>query len=524
MSILCSLHDADGFEHVRAGCPATMTLRMRNGGTRAVLVSTRRGSPRIVIDFGTARADVSLDPSRATGHFTARAASDGTLELIPAGPERWWCPKEILSAEFPEFRIDGAAGHAVITLRFEGFGEEADGTYEIVVLKLGAVDGGQASPQSAPPIAASWQEGPEVEVAKAAGSSAGELILRVDGTSGGGRYYLALSSGNAPGLGALVLPEDAHRLVADAGAAWNCDRIAESPRAVWAITESAETPDSLEISLRGIFSKRCPGFAHIVLYRIGVPGAADQYVVLPVVLTTATVSITSFTVNKSLLRNITQPETVLLSWQTRNASAVVLSTAGVVNFAQTEYPQTVEETTTFVLTAYDSAMDQVVSSSVTVTVDPPLASRLVPRGTIALWSGTAADIPPHWHLCDGTNGTRDLRDRFIMGAGPSATPPHSQGEEETHSHVVPAIERAFTTAEAGSHQHKFPQSWYQRKLAGGQYSSIDTNSDFSKNTKVQEAGAHTHAITVSTVAVDTGPNRGSVRPPWYALCYIMKGD
>ena len=33
-----------------------------------------------------------------------------------------------------------------------------------------------------------------------------------------------------------------------------------------------------------------------------------------------------------------------------------------------------------------------------------------------MWSGTIATIPAGWQLCDGTNGTPDLRDRFIVCA------------------------------------------------------------------------------------------------------------
>ena len=40
----------------------------------------------------------------------------------------------------------------------------------------------------------------------------------------------------------------------------------------------------------------------------------------------------------------------------------------------------------------------------------------VPIGGIIMWSGTVASIPADWQLCDGTNGTPDLRDKFIVGA------------------------------------------------------------------------------------------------------------
>lgn len=47
---------------------------------------------------------------------------------------------------------------------------------------------------------------------------------------------------------------------------------------------------------------------------------------------------------------------------------------------------------------------------------------LMPSRGIIMWSGTAADIPTGWALCDGTGGTPDLTDRFILGAGKTYQP------------------------------------------------------------------------------------------------------
>ena len=44
---------------------------------------------------------------------------------------------------------------------------------------------------------------------------------------------------------------------------------------------------------------------------------------------------------------------------------------------------------------------------------------MVPSGLVALWSGNPATIPAGWVLCDGNNGTPDLRDRFVVGAAGS---------------------------------------------------------------------------------------------------------
>ncbi len=41
----------------------------------------------------------------------------------------------------------------------------------------------------------------------------------------------------------------------------------------------------------------------------------------------------------------------------------------------------------------------------------------IPSGGIIMWSGSVASIPQGWALCDGTNGTPDLKDRFVISAG-----------------------------------------------------------------------------------------------------------
>jgi len=49
----------------------------------------------------------------------------------------------------------------------------------------------------------------------------------------------------------------------------------------------------------------------------------------------------------------------------------------------------------------------------------PNGAALIPPGGIIMWSGGIASIPAGWALCNGQNGTPDLRDRFVVGAGGS---------------------------------------------------------------------------------------------------------
>lgn len=59
---------------------------------------------------------------------------------------------------------------------------------------------------------------------------------------------------------------------------------------------------------------------------------------------------------------------------------------------------------------------------------------MVPIGSIILWSGSIASIPAGWQLCDGTNGTPNLKQRFTIGAGEIYAVGERGGSFE-HSHV-----------------------------------------------------------------------------------------
>jgi len=111
----------------------------------------------------------------------------------------------------------------------------------------------------------------------------------------------------------------------------------------------------------------------------------------------------------------------------------------------------------------------------------------VPSGVIAMWSGTNANIPSGWYLCDGNNSTPDLTDRFIIGRA-AATNTNSTGGSNT-----------VTLAEANlpSHTH---DSGNLAAAAGG-----DHTHSFSGNTS--NTGAHSHSGSTSNTGAHTHSNR-----------------
>jgi hypothetical protein len=77
----------------------------------------------------------------------------------------------------------------------------------------------------------------------------------------------------------------------------------------------------------------------------------------------------------------------------------------------------------------------------------------VPIGGIIAWNDALGTIPAGWQLCDGTGGTPDLRDRFVIGAGSIYTPGDTGGANvfvvPAHTHASPAP----STLAGTSHNH-----------------------------------------------------------------------
>ena len=85
------------------------------------------------------------------------------------------------------------------------------------------------------------------------------------------------------------------------------------------------------------------------------------------------------------------------------------------------------------------------------------AAQGVPSGLVAMWYGTIASIPSGWRFCDGTAGTPNLQDRFILGVT-SAENPLSNITGGTHSYSLtvnqlPGHTHNYSTNTTGSHTH-----------------------------------------------------------------------
>lgn len=129
---------------------------------------------------------------------------------------------------------------------------------------------------------------------------------------------------------------------------------------------------------------------------------------------------------------------------------------------------------------------------------PQTDSAGIPAGLISMWSGAEDAVPDGWALCNGENGTPDLRGRFVLGSSTS----YVAGSKGGSATVT------LTEDQMPQHEHRASIT------SLGKYDSTGTYA------------ASTYAKTVIFRDIYTGSTGGSQphnnMPPYYALCYIMK--
>lgn len=152
---------------------------------------------------------------------------------------------------------------------------------------------------------------------------------------------------------------------------------------------------------------------------------------------------------------------------------------------------------------------------------------LIPTGIITQWSGSIASIPAGWLLCDGSNGTPDLRDKFIVGAG-GAYAPGDDGGSANHDHSGATAAHQLTAAQMPEHRHLVAAAGVATGLLTGANQIIE-HSNSGENSEYSLDGVATEATLGRTSAVGAGEGHehdiaaASNLPPYFALAYIMKG-
>lgn len=165
----------------------------------------------------------------------------------------------------------------------------------------------------------------------------------------------------------------------------------------------------------------------------------------------------------------------------------------------------------------------------------------VPIGGVMPFTGSTSDVPENWSLCDGSNGTPDLTDMFILGAGGNRQPGDVGGQEKVqlsvaempkHGHDVEVEEGGdhshnATAQPSGEHSHPVPvfsgsPTGNGAPARGGAEDGTvgaKPSGSHGHNVDISDSGPHSHPATAKFSGGDQ-PHENM--PPFYALALITR--
>lgn len=180
----------------------------------------------------------------------------------------------------------------------------------------------------------------------------------------------------------------------------------------------------------------------------------------------------------------------------------------------------------------------------------------LPVGSIIMWSGDAEDIPDGWVICDGTNGTPNLLNRFVVGAGDEYALGDSGGGQltlqltniPTHLHgfsdfieLAPDVFSATMHSVLPEHSHGLPETleFLVGIVPQGLYAFPQTNNLTTRtfgpslpSTPVNIVHSTNQIFSYEDLIVQfNGINTGNetcngdpaqIEPKYWALTFIMK--
>ena len=167
----------------------------------------------------------------------------------------------------------------------------------------------------------------------------------------------------------------------------------------------------------------------------------------------------------------------------------------------------------------------------------------IPSGVILMWHGLIANIPSGWVLCNGSNGTPDLRGQFTQGAanGVEAGATGGSATAAPSAHSNHSVTQPSAHAALASHQHSVPLGTgngnnhnimidHNEYGAGNSYSADRRTLNIGVNGNWSTTGTLTQGVAAGTpdshsgTAVDahSAHSISDSRPPFYTILYIMK--
>jgi hypothetical protein len=192
-----------------------------------------------------------------------------------------------------------------------------------------------------------------------------------------------------------------------------------------------------------------------------------------------------------------------------NTNPIILGTDGKIPSelwltAGYNYKFVVEDSASTVVKTYDNIYGIPSSSG--------SGSSSIPSGCIIVWSGAVGSVPAGYYLCNGLNGTPDLRNSFVLGAGSTYSVGQTGGSTDA---VIVSHTHTATVTDPG-HAHNYTTTTASSSTA-------NTFNVSQQGTTINTGTTTTASTGISVANSTTGVSGTNANmPPYYSLCYIMK--
>lgn len=149
----------------------------------------------------------------------------------------------------------------------------------------------------------------------------------------------------------------------------------------------------------------------------------------------------------------------------------------------------------------------------------------LPIGVILPYVGLVADIPTGWALCDGQNGTVDMRNKFVMGGDHAAIGNTGGANEVTPSGSVNVTVNNHTLSASQMPSHGHYQRYrptgsgqtYQYGSAMGRVAGLGLTNGSGTTSNAGSSGSHGHGVSSSM-----SMNQQDNKPAYYQTAYIQR--
>lgn len=148
-----------------------------------------------------------------------------------------------------------------------------------------------------------------------------------------------------------------------------------------------------------------------------------------------------------------------------------------------------------------------------------------PIGLIVMWAGDLSNPPAGWALCDGNNGTPDLTNKFIVGAGNQYSTGDTGGqnsvvlsEAQLPSHVHSS--GGYSTSTDGAHTHTYTPSIQDLGHSSGNFATNKSGSTTTTSTSTD--GAHSHGSMSNSSGQTGGDGAHENRPEFHGIGFIQR--